>query len=82
MIRYANAEDKKADLKICFPDGQTFFVDVTIFNPGSRSYQNLSPDSVMRTRERYFLSMIVYLMLLEARSFVTTQQTPCPPLKL
>jgi hypothetical protein len=45
-------EDKKADLKICFPDGQTFFVDVTIFNPGSRSYQNLSPDSVMRTRER------------------------------
>ena len=52
LIRYANAEDKKADLKICLPNNQTFFVDVTIFNPGSRSYQNLSPDAAMRSRER------------------------------
>jgi hypothetical protein len=52
LIRYANAEDKKADLKICLPNSQIFYVDVTIFNPGSRSYQNLSPEALMKTRER------------------------------
>jgi hypothetical protein len=52
LIRYNNAEDKKADLKIRLPNGETFFVDVTIFNPGSRSYQKLSPEAVMKGRER------------------------------
>jgi len=52
LIRYANAEDKKADLKICLPNSQIFYLDVTIFNPGSRSYQNLPPESLMKIKEK------------------------------
>ena len=52
LIKYQNKEDKKADLKIILPDGKIFFVDVTIFNPGAKSYQKMDPVSLMRAREK------------------------------
>jgi hypothetical protein len=52
QIRYKNITDKKADLKVTLPNGDIFFVDVTICNSGAKSYQNMDISTLLREKEK------------------------------
>ena len=52
QIRFQNITDKKADLKVTLPNGDIFFVDVTICNSGAKSYQNMDILSLLREKEK------------------------------
>ena len=56
LIRYQNTCDKKADLKITLPNGDVFFLDITICNSGAKSYQNMDIDALLKLKEKNKIS--------------------------
>jgi hypothetical protein len=56
LYRYQNKSDKKADIKISLPNGEIFFLDVTICNSGAKSYQDMNIFDLLKDREKNKIS--------------------------